>query len=293
MSTSRLYEDDIQAIVQDLRAIFGGDYPPSLRPLADAITAIRVARFGKRSKSKVANAAGIDASILSRYESGEIGETETEKLYAVAWALGVPLDRIADIKLPDADAQIAVTARRLLTDQIAAKTPEEFAGLLRFEDERALRFGIPLGWQLGSLDFFRYFKIEQAVKHFDRAKSDVLTLLKIDGFPHELDFEDVGETINFFLAHYGVENKVKHAAICLGMSGAREAYAAMYLTAAEEAFDDAAKIELRSWGLLPLKDIPTRIVPNREAVYLALRERGAKTHRELLDFVMQVRRQDK
>ncbi|MEM1062887.1 MAG: hypothetical protein AAGJ97_11230, partial [Planctomycetota bacterium] len=73
MSTSRLYEDDLQAIVQDLRTIFGGDYPPSLRPIPDAITAIRIARFGKRSKSKVANAAGIDASILSRYESGEIG----------------------------------------------------------------------------------------------------------------------------------------------------------------------------------------------------------------------------
>ncbi|MEM1063392.1 MAG: hypothetical protein AAGJ97_13790, partial [Planctomycetota bacterium] len=201
--------------------------------------------------------------------------------------------RIADIKLPNIDAQIAVTARRLLTDQIAAKTPEEFTGLLRFDDERALRFGIPLGWQLGGLDFFRCFKIEQAVTHFDRAKADVFTLLKIDGFSYDLDFEDVGETINFVLAHYGVEDEAKHAAICLGMSGAREAYAGMYLAAAEESFDDAAKIELRSWGLLPLKDIPTRIVPNREAVYLALRERGAKTHRELLDFVMQVVRQAK
>ena len=288
MKDSRTYDSDFESIVEDLREIFGGDYPAVLTPLGDAIKAIRIERFGPRSQGKLAIEAGIDASTISRYEGGKTKTTEAEKLYAISFALGVPLDRVADVKLPSADAQFAITARRLLKDQMFGQAPDEFRELIRFEEDRSLRFGIPLGWQLGSLDFFRYFQIAQATKHLDQAKADVVMLLKIDSFPHELSYDDIGEDINLVLAHYAVQNEEKHAAICIGMSGARQAYATMYLNSAAEAFDDEARVEMRAWGMTPLVDLPSRIVPNRESTFLAIRDRNAKTSRELLDFMLKL-----
>ena len=286
MEDSRQYDLDFEAITADLRRIFGGDYPPALQPLGDAIKSLRIHRFGPRSQGKLATEAGIDASTVSRYESGKTKSTETEKLYAISVVLDVSLDRVAVVKLPNVDAEIAAKALRFLTDRVTGTAPDEFPALLKLADLRALRFGIPVGWQLGCLDFFRYIKVEQAEKHLRDAQKTVATLLKIDHFEHELVFDDIGEDINLVLSHYQVESDEKYAAICIGMSGARQACATRFLEGAERLINEQSTIEMRAWVMRPLSDLPARLVSSRESLYFAIRDRDASTVREFIDFMI-------
>ncbi|QDT37687.1 helix-turn-helix transcriptional regulator [Stratiformator vulcanicus] len=288
MAPSRTYDEDFERIVENLRTIFGGDYPAALRPVGKAIKALRLARTELRTQGDLAAEAGVDQSTISRLEQGKIASTETEKLYAISFALGVPLNRIADVKLPNADTELAIKSQRLLIDRMASKAPGELSKLIRFNELEPLRFGIPLGWQLGSLDFFSRFEIEAAREFFEQAKADVARLLKIDRFSAVLKFDESDEAIGYVVTHYAVKDQERHAAICIGMCGARQAYSATYLDAVVAATDKVAKIGLKAWAIKPLDDVASSVVPSRESLFLAIVERDARTHRALLDFLLTV-----
>lgn len=101
------------------------------------------------------------------------------------------------------------------------KTLDKNKGFLTKIDRTALRFGIPLGWQIGRFEFIYGSQLDEAISVEKDIQDDISLLLGADGYGELPAFQTVQELTKKILINYSVKSPEKHAAILLGIAAMR------------------------------------------------------------------------